>query len=952
TGYPEEMLDLDLDMEADLGIDTVKQAEMFAAIREEWSIPRDDTLQLRDYPTLARAIQFVYERRPDLGEHALIVDAETPAEEASVEESQPAASGTAGIPDTGEAQESLPVTRSLTRPIVGSEEAASKVPRRVPAAMLLAGLDLCKKTGVKLQKGSRVVVMADRGGIGKALAQRLERLGVEVLFLEAETDGEQLTSRLATWQKEGDIQGVYWLPALDATGEISDLTAEEWQQAVTRSVKLLFWTAKELYDSLAHSGSFFISATRLGGRHGYDEAGAWAPLGGGVAGLTKALKRERPTAVIKVVDFEPSRATAAPADRLIEETLRDPGSVEVGYCGAARSGVGLVDAPLGSSVERAELDSATVFVVTGAAGSIVSAIVADLAASSKGVFHLLDLAPEPNPADEDLQQFRSDPEALRMELFERMKAEGKRATPAKVERELSVLERARAALTALESVEAAGGQARYHCVDLLDGEAVDRVIAEVRERHGRIDVLIHAAGLEISHALSDKSGEEFDLVFDVKSQGWFHLLKSASDMPVGATVAFSSIAGRFGNAGQTDYSAANDLLCKLTSNLRTSRPETRGVAIDWTAWSGIGMASRGSIPKMMELAGIGMLAPEAGVPIVRRELEAGTRGEVVVAEDLGVLLEDSEPEGGLDAETIRSRQRGPMISGFEARQTPRGLVAVGNIVPTEQPFLDDHRIDGTAVLPGVMGIEAFAEASRLLAPNRQVIAVEEVVFLSPFKFYRDEARSLEIEAFLGLESEEVVASCRLVGRRKLAKQSEEKETVHFVGRVRLGGQVPPTSPVEVPAPAPSEGLLSEDIYRLYFHGPAYRVIDLAWREGSAVIGRLAEGLPPNHLPDERPVLMAPRLIELCFQTAGLWEIGQTGRLGLPWRVESVSTHRSAEAAQGRVMAVVQPRSDGSFDAKVVDQKGHLLVNLTGYRTAETPVAVGEGVLARLRSALG
>ena len=952
TGYPEEMLDLDLDMEADLGIDTVKQAEMFAAIREEWSIPRDDTLQLRDYPTLARAIQFVFERRPDLKEQAPIVDAETPAVEASVEESQPAASGTVGIPDTGEAQESLPVTPSLTKPVVGSDEAAKSVPRRVPAAMLLAGLDLCKKTGVKLQKGARVVVMADRGGIGKALAQRLERLGVEVLFLEAETDGEQLTSRLATWQKEGDIHGVYWLPALDATGEMSDLTAEDWQQAVTRSVKLLFWTAKQLYDSLAHSGSFLISATRLGGRHGYDEAGAWAPLGGGVAGLTKALKRERPTAVIKVVDFEPSRATAAPADRLIEETLRDPGSVEVGYCGAARSGVGLVDAPLGSSIERAELDSATVFVVTGAAGSIVSAIVADLAASSKGVFHLLDLAPEPNPADEDLQRFRADPEALRLELFERMQAEGKRATPAKVERELSVLERARAALTALESVEVAGGQAHYHSVDLLDSEAVDRVIAEVRERHGRIDVLIHAAGLEVSHALSDKSGEEFDLVFDVKSQGWFHLLKSASDMPIGATVAFSSIAGRFGNAGQTDYSAANDLLCKLTSNLRTSRPETRGVAIDWTAWSGIGMASRGSIPKMMELAGIGMLAPEAGVPIVRRELEAGTRGEVVIAEELGVLLEDRDPEGGLDAETIRSRQRGPMISGFEARQTPRGLVAVGNIVPTEQPFLNDHRIDGTAVLPGVMGIEAFAEASGLLAPNRQVISVEEVVFLSPFKFYRDEARSLEIEAFLGLESEEVVASCRLVGRRQLAKQSEEKETVHFVGRVRLGGQVPPTSPVEVPAPAPDEGLLSKDIYRLYFHGPAYRVIDLAWREGSAVIGRLAEGLPPNHLPGERPVLMAPRLIELCFQTAGLWEIGQTGRLGLPWRVESVSTHRSAEAAQGRVMAVVQPRSDGSFDAKVVDQKGHLLVNLAGYRTAETPVAVGGGVLARLRSALG
>ena len=61
------MLDLDLDLEADLGVDTVKQAEMFAAIREGYSIPRDENLKLRDYPTLAHVIQFVYdEPHPDL----------------------------------------------------------------------------------------------------------------------------------------------------------------------------------------------------------------------------------------------------------------------------------------------------------------------------------------------------------------------------------------------------------------------------------------------------------------------------------------------------------------------------------------------------------------------------------------------------------------------------------------------------------------------------------------------------------------------------------------------------------------------------------------------------------------------------------------------------------------------------------------------------------------------
>ena len=66
TGYPQDMLDLDLDLEADLGVDTVKQAEMFAAIREMYNIPRDENRKLRDYPTLAHVIRFVYEKRPDL----------------------------------------------------------------------------------------------------------------------------------------------------------------------------------------------------------------------------------------------------------------------------------------------------------------------------------------------------------------------------------------------------------------------------------------------------------------------------------------------------------------------------------------------------------------------------------------------------------------------------------------------------------------------------------------------------------------------------------------------------------------------------------------------------------------------------------------------------------------------------------------------------------------------
>ncbi len=71
TGYPAEMLEPDLDLEADLGIDTVKQAETFVAIRETFDIPRQESLKLRDYPTLGHVVQFVRQMRPDLAAAAV-----------------------------------------------------------------------------------------------------------------------------------------------------------------------------------------------------------------------------------------------------------------------------------------------------------------------------------------------------------------------------------------------------------------------------------------------------------------------------------------------------------------------------------------------------------------------------------------------------------------------------------------------------------------------------------------------------------------------------------------------------------------------------------------------------------------------------------------------------------------------------------------------------------------
>ncbi|MGD0593894.1 MAG: SDR family oxidoreductase [Acidimicrobiales bacterium] len=786
--------------------------------------------------------------------------------------------------------------------------------------------------------------------MSEALTGMLAARGVEVLVLEGAPTAASLEAQLVAWASAGAVHGVYWLPALDTEPPLAQLDIASWKEHLRIRVKLLATAMRSLYEQVAPPGTFLVVATRMGGLHGYDDRGATAPMGGAVTGFAKAYKRERTDCLVKAVDLAPAAGPAAIAAALIDETERDPGAIEVGLQDDLRWAIGLQEEAVGNGQPGLALGPDSVFVVTGAAGSIVSAVVADLARASGGTFHLLDLAPRPDAADLDLELFVADRDGLKRELRQRMTDGGERPTPALIERALAAIERRRAALDAITAIEQAGGRAVYHSLDLRDTEAVAKALEGVREAHGRVDVLLHAAGLDVSHLLADKPEAEYDLVFDVKSDGWFNLLTAIGDTPIGATVCFSSVAGRFGNGGQTDYSAANDLLCKSTSSLRTTRPGTRGIAIDWTAWSGIGMASRGSIPKMMALAGISTLAPEVGVPWVRRELVCGSRlGEVIVAGDLGILTAEADSDGGLDRAAVRLLTHGPMVGEVGTGGVFRPLSVETVLDPTAQGFLDDHRIDGVSLLPGVMGVEALAEVAALLLPAWRVASIEDVTFVAPFKFYRDEPRHFTVEAWLTPEGNEVVASCRLIGARTLANQAEPLITTHVTGRVRLARQWQ-AGVTTAPPIAPDGAAVDADaIYKVYFHGPTYQVLDRSWRQGDRQIGLMAEGLPANHQPPELALLTAPRLLELCFQTAGIWELGSTGRMGLPQEVARVTLLEPVHTV-GRLYAAVEPQAD-HFDAEVVDDSGRVRLRMEGYRTVALTTQIGPELLEPLRVAV-
>jgi acyl transferase domain-containing protein len=938
TGYPRDLLDLDLDLEADLGVDTVKQAEVFAAVRERFAIARDDNLKLRDFPTLSHVIGFVRDRA------ACGTGGEEPAAQAASAGSAPQSAAAAAGP------------RIAATPAFSADMAAAeRLARRTPVPVLRPPSGWCKRTGVTLAEGSRVIVMADQGGVAGSLVKRLESLGVTSLPLEPGCATDVLRAQLAGWLREGPVQGVYWLASLDAEPALSGLDLAGWREQLRRRVKNLHTLVHGLdaAGQLGAAGTFLVAATRLGGYHGYDEAGAAAPLGGAVTGFVKAYRRERPEVLAKAVDFPLSRKTAALAGALVEETLLDPGAVEIGRADDRRWTVGLREVAFGDGSGGLTLDASTVFVVTGAAGAIVSAIVADLAGASGGVFHLLDLAPAPDPADEDLARFATDRDGLKTVIAGRLAEGGNRPTPVLIERELAGYERQFSALIAIEAVRAAGGQAFYHRVDLTDPAAVAQVVADIRDRHGRIDVLLHAAGLEISRAVADKDEREFGLVFDVKSDGWFNLLHAAADLPIATTVAFSSVAGRFGNAGQTDYSAANDLLCKITSSFRTSRPGTRGIVIDWTAWGGLGMATRGSIPKVMAMAGVEMLDPAAGIGWIRRELTAGPfRGEVVVAGELGVLSAELDATGGLDPGAVPTAGRGPMTGTVTGMGIHTGLTVESRLDPAAQPFLDDHRIDATPVLPGVMGAEAFAEVAALAAPGTRVASIEQMDFLAPVKFYRDEPRTLTLSAVVSPAEGGLVADCALRASRVIKGEDAPRVTTHFTGRVRLSadGQAEAASQHdETPTKHAAVTASHDDIYRAFFHGPAYQVLQEAWRSDGCAVAKVAGALPAENTPQDVHTAYEPRLAEACFQTAGLWEIGLAGRFALPAHADRITLlHRPAA---GEDLFVVAHPAKGGFDCAVVDTGGDVVVRVEGYQTAPVPGTLAGDVQRPIHDAM-
>ncbi|RMD90991.1 MAG: SDR family oxidoreductase, partial [Alphaproteobacteria bacterium] len=247
-------------------------------------------------------------------------------------------------------------------------------------------------------------------------------------------------------------------------------------------------------------------------------------------------------------------------------------------------------------------------------------------------------SPEPEQDEPDAIAGIGEPKALKAALIAEAKAQGRAVTPAAIEAATRAILNAREIRATLAAVRAAGSEVEYRACDVRDGAAVERLVAEVTASHGRIDGLIHGAGILEDKLILDKTPESFDRVLRTKTDSAFALAKALDPDALKFAIFFASVAGRFGNRGQGDYGAANEIVSKLARQLNALWP-ARVKAISWGPWDGGGMVTEEIRAQFAQL-GIEPIPPELGVQALEREIIFGPDDEPEVVWGRGPWEQD------------------------------------------------------------------------------------------------------------------------------------------------------------------------------------------------------------------------------------------------------------------------------------------------------------------------
>ena len=678
TGYPIDMLDLDMDLEADLGIDSIKRLEILAGVQTRLpEMPAVDSTYVGSLRTLRNIIDHM---RTTAG---------------------PVDAPRAPPPAPVEAPACVPSAPCGAEQRLGSQDQrdaqVAPLDRRVLRAVELPAVSPGGQA--PLAAGREVWIVDDGTGLPQALCDQFATLGrtARVVSVDIATESNGIVG-LAR------IGGLIVLALPDPTADAI------WGEASEHRLKHAFALTKRvgpmLKEAAASDGAVFATVSRMDGAFGLT-GGAFDAVQGGLAGLTKTVALEWPALRCKALDVSASWGDSDRVAAAIVRELAADGPIEVGLDGTVRRGLDTV--PTAITNGRSRLGPGDVVVLTGGARGVTAEVACALATESKSTLVLLGRSPAPAPEPTWLAGVTGEADMKRALLAHGFEGRGA-PTPTDLEAAYRHYAANREVTDTVARIDGAGARAVYRSVDVRDGAAVATAFAEIHDSLGPISGLIHAAGVLEDRWIDDKTVDQFERVFDTKVAGLRHLLEAVEPDELGFLALFSSISGRFGRQGQVDYAMANEVLNKVAQRQASLRPSCRVVSIDWGPWDG-GMVTP-ALKRDFTRAGIGVIPLAAGARSLIDELACADIGatEIVIGESL-----PESPAAGID----------PPASAAPATQPELSPALARRLDLDRHPFLLSHVIGGYPVLPVAVMQEWLGHAALHDNPGLLLLGFDE-----------------------------------------------------------------------------------------------------------------------------------------------------------------------------------------------------------------------------------
>ena len=644
TGYPHDMLDVDLDLEADLGIDSIKRVEILGNLAELIGLSTDEDDEMES--------NVEFEKLTGIKTLRGILD----YLEETLNEAPPSSPAAQSANGNGHVTTAAAATDGN-----GNGKAEDAGIERG----LVELVDAPMPSGGSFAIPSGAILLTDDGrGIAQEIADRLADYGQQTVLLRLQQDGAKdgegvfyvdLTDEAAVAnvlarvrQQVDSIGGLVHLLPLAAAAADEDLVAR-----TNRDVMSLYLLARALEDELCNSvNALLLAPTSLGGGLGFGDEplpASYRAGHGGIIGFAKCLGMEWPDVMVRAVDFDGDRPIGEIVDGLLAE-LGDPqGPVEIGYLGKRRVTWQPIDGKSDFDRSSAEIipNGATIL-LTGGARGITSAVAVELARRYQPNLILVGRSALPEGDEAPETASLSEQAEIKKALIDRMQREGRPAAPAAVEAAYQRLMRDREVRDSLEEMRLVGANVEYHQIDVRDEAALVALLNDAQQRFGGIDGVIHGAGVIEDKLLKDKTPESFDRVFGTKVESALALVRHLDFENLKFCVFFASIASRYGNRGQSDYAAANEVMSKLAWQL-DRQSSCRVISIDWGPWSSVGMGAK--LEKHLTARGLRMVGVDEGPPLLIDEINYGKKGqsEVMIAGGAENMMSPGRPVGAKPA---------------------------------------------------------------------------------------------------------------------------------------------------------------------------------------------------------------------------------------------------------------------------------------------------------------